>query len=998
MGSDSPVGAGVTDGGQGAGGGAPQGWPDAESVATALFDGSRTAMSLTAVDGRVLRVNAAFAALLGRRPEELVGRLDQDLVHPGHRTPSREPGRALAGEIDGFELERCYRHADGSPVWVRLSGTLVRSADGGPSCFATRMVDATERRLADRDRTMHHQALRAVIANSRSLIYLKDLHGRYLLANAPFLKAFGVSEEDLLGRDDTFLDPELAPVWRANDLRARIEEYQVDEWIDGADGRHFYESVKFPLHDPDGVVYATGGVSVDVTAARRSTQALTRARDEALAATATKSAFLAAMSHEIRTPLNAVIGMTGLLLDTRLDPAQRDFAATAQESGEALLSVIDDVLDFSRIESGQLDLDASPFVLRDCVERAVALVAVAAHAKGLELVVQIDDTCPLLVGDAGRLGQMVTNLLTNAVKFTEAGEVVLTATVTAHGYGEGAPVRLELAVGDTGIGIAADRMDRLFRSFSQVDSSTTRAHGGTGLGLVITHRIASAMNGGVTVRSEPGVGSTFTLTVELASIPERRSVPGTAGATSLAGISVLVVDDSEANRRVLRLQLEGWGAACTDVGGPVRAIELVAGGRRFDLAVLDLQMPVMDGHELAVALRALPSGRDLRLVLMTSLQTRSRFMESPLFAAVLTKPVKSRLLHEHLTRALQEPVVPAAPRPGAQALPRGLSAVHPAPSGNAPSAAAAPERAGQDLLATGPPMRILLAEDNPVNQRVAQLVLERLGHAVETVGNGVQAVQAVLRKRYDVVLMDIQMPRMDGLQATQQIRAELPAAAQPRIIALTANALAEDRVACMDAGMDDYLAKPVRAAELAAALNRARTPARRRAGDLAPTPGPSPLVLVPHLRPPDTVDAPGPDERGRPKDQREAEHDEAAAIGRRLAEIAGPDPAEDRELFTQLLTSFVGGLPEEAEGIVAALDGTDVDDAMRRAHGLKGSAANLGADALALVCADIEAGGRLVPAVFPDDAQQRLRDATEVTVAALGHVVRRLQDPPGLAG
>jgi PAS domain S-box-containing protein len=709
----------------------------------------------------------------------------------------------VAGERDGLRLTKRYLRPDGSLVHAELSTSLLRGPEGSPLYFATQIIDVTEQQQTRIERDTHLTMLRSVLANSQSLIYVKDLQGRYLLANEPFERAFGVTETELLGHDDTWLDPALAPVWRANDLRAQQGEHRVAEWSEGPAGRQHYDSVKLPLYDGAGQLYATCGISLDVTEARRVAEALTQARDVALAATAAKSSFLATMSHEIRTPMNAVIGLTGLLLDSALDAQQRDLLETVRNSGDALLNIINDILDFSKIEAGELTLEKQPFSLRQCIESAVTLVALPAHDKHLELVADVHPGCPeLLVGDVTRFRQVIVNLLGNAVKFTSAGEVMVTVTATpippSGRSATGPLVRLHVAVSDTGIGIPADRISSLFQSFSQVDTSTTREYGGTGLGLAISRRLAEAMSGDLAVVSEPGVGSTFTLCAEFPLVPELRAE--VEGIDALSGRSAVVVDDNDSSRRVLQQHLQHWGMNVTGCAGPADVLALVAGGGAFDVAVLDMAMPGMDGPQLALALRGHPAGRDLPLVLLSALQARSESPDLAAFSAVVTKPVRAAALFDALAAAL------GSPEPGLRAL-----------------ESAGGHRAGDGPAVRVPAvLRVLLAEDNIVNQKVAQLMIRRLGHNVDTVSNGQEALDAVHRVRYDVVLMDVQMPVLDGLAATERIRAELPRERQPYILALTANALAEDRAACMSAGIDAFLPKPVRQSELDDALQAVR--------------------------------------------------------------------------------------------------------------------------------------------------------------------------------
>ncbi len=723
-------------------------------------------------------------------------------VHPEDRA---RVGEVVAAAYDGTSTSFEYRTSalDGEErMLYAMTEVDVDPATGqGLRIFGT-ALDVTERRRAERalqeevaERRRAEEALaaneerlRTLVANAPVVLFALDEEGRFTLCEGSALGALGLGPGLLVGESafDVYRDvPEVAADIRtALEGRAFVEAREINgEWFE----MHYQ-----PVRAVDGNLAGVIGVATDITERKQFEVALEQARDAALDAARAKSAFLANMSHEIRTPMNAVIGMAGLLLDTHLDAEQQEFAEIIRHSGDALLAIINDILDFSKIEAGMLELEMQPFDLRDCAEAVLDLLAPQATAKALDLAYSMAPTTPtVVVGDVGRLRQILLNLLGNAVKFTERGEVVLAIDSREL---DNDRCTLHIAVRDTGIGIPTDVVHRLFQPFSQVDASMTRRYGGTGLGLAISRRLAELMGGALSVDSEVGRGSTFhlELTVQIGT-PSPRRIDLNREQAPLRGLRVLVVDDNNANRLIAVRQVEAWGMLPRDTASPFQALSWIEGGVAFDVALLDVRMPEMDGVTLASRIRELRSPETLALVLLSSIGQREPAVAQLGRTAYVTKPLKPAQLLATLTELW----------------------------GHAPAKAdqpVSPRVAYDPLMAERLPYRILLAEDNPVNQKLAARLLSQLGYRVDVVGDGEEVLQSLARQRYDLVLMDVQMPQLDGLETTRRIRQEGSASQQPWIVAMTARAMAGDREECLAAGMNDYISKPIHMADLVAML------------------------------------------------------------------------------------------------------------------------------------------------------------------------------------
>jgi PAS domain S-box-containing protein len=648
---------------------------------------------------------------------------------------------------------------------------------------------------------LERNLLRTVTHNIPDSIFAKDREGRYVFANSAFAKLNGAtSPSDFLGKTAFDMFPEeLASQFHAADLEVTkgdgtpVEDERTAE--DGEGNVKWIQMTKVPLIDEHGRVVGIVGVNRDITRRKQAEAQLQHAKEAAEAANEAKSIFLATMSHEIRTPMNGILGMTELVLDTELTSEQRDNLGLVRLSAESLLTVINDILDFSKIEAGKLDIESIPFDLRESLSETMKALAFRAHQKGLELIYELQPDVPeAVLGDPGRVRQIVVNLVGNSIKFTERGEILLSVMQEEE---SAEAVSLHFAVKDTGVGIPLDKQQKIFEPFSQADGSMARKYGGSGLGLTICTKLVERMHGRIWVESLPGQGSTFHFTIRLGLQSSRTARPTPLQPEELRNLPVLIVDDNFTNRRVLQGMLNRWGMRPTAVEGgraALQALEIAKStGRAFPLILLDGQMPEMDGFALAELIHKDPDLVGAAIMMLTSAGhagDAARCRELGV-AGYLVKPIRQGELLESILNVLQN---------GPKSQPAALITRH-------------------TLRETRHRASILLAEDNAVNQTLAVRLLEKRGYAVSVTGDGQAALAALEKDSFDLVLMDIQMPGMDGFEATKRIREkEKLSGKHIPIVAMTAHALKGDQERCVAAGMDGYVSKPIRTSELLSAI------------------------------------------------------------------------------------------------------------------------------------------------------------------------------------
>lgn len=838
------------------------------------------------------------------------------LLVTGMKSRSLYVSEGLEAGVDDFLLKPVDKAQLGAKV--RLFERLMRAERGSGELLASAQV-------VESGRSHNGLLLRTLIDNLPDYIYAKDSQSRFTLANKTLANLVGVeSPDDLIGLSDMdffpqeiaekFLDDE-QKLMRAKKPMISLPEKSINPITNKI---HWQTSTKVPLVDSNGNVTGIVGIGHDITALKDAEDALRSVNDDlakqtdiatALAAQAehanrAKSDFLANMSHEIRTPMNGIIGMTGLLLDSNLTEEQMQFAKSVWMCADSLLMLINDILDFSKIEAGKLELEVLDFDLRLTLDEINDTLAFKAQEKDLEYVCIVEPEVPsMLKGDPGRLRQVLINLVGNAAKFTSEGEILVRVQVVEDKEEQ---VTLRFSVTDTGIGIPEDRVASLFQAFTQVDASTTRKYGGTGLGLAISKQLSALMGGEIGVESDLDSGSTFWFTVVMdkqAEKSESERVRCTLSPDGLDGVRVLIVDDNATNRLLLDKQLLAWGCRRDAVsGGPEGLIAMRKAheeGDPFRLAILDMQMPEMDGETMALAIKQDKHLCSTHLVIMTSMGQRgdAAMMREVGVEAYLTKPVKQMQLCTCLLNILygdsgmQEEVQ------------RPLITRH---------------SLAEDLRHS---VRLLLVEDNATNQMVATQVLKKLGFHTDIANNGEEAVQALEKREYDLVLMDCQMPVMDGYEATRRVR-DINSAVlnhQTLIVAMTAHAMMGDREKCLSAGMDDYISKPVKPQALLEAIERWVTE------DTV-------LVSVDRL-------------------------EDAGAKGIFDFSVLLDKLDGDEDVARMILNTFQGDIPKQIEFLREAVTKGDAEDVQGRAHSVKGAAANVGANALSEVAASLERVG-----------------------------------------
>lgn len=943
---------------------------------------------------RFIRLSDSMLGKLGlESTEQAIGKSDADFFSRPHAQEALSDERQVmaTGEPVVGKLE-CETYEDKEETWCSSTKLPLRDLHGQVIGTFGISRDVTQQMKAEQELARERDLLRTIINLLPDLIFVKDRVGRFVIVNEAHRKLMGLeTAEELVGKSDfDFMPLELVCNYVADDQQVmRTGQPMVghEEVAQSHDGSEIWLlTSKVPLRDSEGEIIGLVGIGHDITEMKKAGQELLAAKDTADAANRAKSDFLANMSHEIRTPMNAIIGMTELLLDTDIDDSQREYLVMVQASGESLLSIINDILDFSKIEAGKLELDVSEFDLREGLGDTMKALALRAHAKELELAFRIDPNVPQkLVGDGGRLRQVIVNLVGNAVKFTQHGEVVVDVNAVER---SDETVKLQVCVRDTGIGIPLEQQKRIFQEFEQADTSTTRRFGGTGLGLAISSRLIHIMGGDLWLESEPNVGSQFFFTVTL----ERASNGGAPydDMVVVGGTQVLIVDDNKTNRQILCEMLKNWGMRPQAYERPEEGLEALQTcheeGNPFGLILSDVQMPDVDGFEFAQWVRNSEDVKHTPIIMLTSggrngdAERRSNLK----IADRLMKPVKQSELFDSIVRVLG---VTAPEKENAR-----------------------DENASASAYDFGT-LRVLLAEDNLVNQKLAVGVLKKNGHVVTVVNNGQEAIDQLEEGSYDLVLMDVQMPVLDGLSATREIReSEKHTGRHIPIIAMTAHALKGDREKCLESGMDEYIAKPIRVSVMMdkfqvvlGSANRTADPndgsvsGEEQSSERPAEPVPSVAIAAvdeaklaepaasPTVQADSNVQSPEDDSHAMSiaEDAARLFPEEPVIDWVKATAIVGGDP----DLLNEILAVYL----KEKNSLLVTIDNSllanDHDTLFRAAHTLKGASAAVGA------AGAVEAAKRLELAARDGqtDGLKEMHDQLLVEVASVQREIERHQ-------
>ena len=830
----------------------------------------------------------AIADSLGRNVLHFIDARDRERVADGL-------SQLMGRQVDSMRHEARYITRDGNVRWIDVCARAEHDGQGRLAGITGSLTDITERRLAARELRHNLNFVDALIETIPIPLYLKDVQGRYLRANRAFCAFFQLPQSDILGLTAAdLLPPQEAQQVARQDVRLMLDKgsqtYEDRLTIGGRQVDVLFS--KATLLKSDGGLSGLVGTLVEISSQKAAERALLLAKEVAESASRSKSEFLANMSHEIRTPMNGILGMTDLVLDSQLDAHQRKYLEIVKASADALLCIINDILDFSKIEAGMLTLESIPFDLRQLMQETMRAHAMRAQASGLELVLDLDPALPQTVlGDPGRLRQVLTNLTGNAIKFTPRGEVIVSARLRASGHGM---AQLQLDVRDTGIGIAADMQEAVFDAFQQEDGSTTRRFGGTGLGLSITRRLVTMMKGEISLSSALGKGSTFSVDLSLPVSDNRLPLPPPGA--SLAGRSITLVDDNPSSLTILRRIFEHCGASVTACESGEAALDACRTSLPTDCIIMDFAMPGMNGFDTATALAALPHWSQVPIVMLSSsgsLGDAARCRELGIQGYLLKPASPEELLSVTLSV---------------------LGTCRGEPS-------AAPVVTRHAIRESMPGLDILLVEDNAMNRELATVLLTNAGHKVTHAAHGREALEHHAAGHFDLILMDLQMPEMGGFEATAQIR-QREAQGMPKsvIIAMTASAFEGDRERCIDGGMDDYLSKPFRTAAFQSLIQQ------------------HVLQIGKHMPPPATAPEAAP----------------ALADGAPRFDYAAALAGADADVIAIIGASFLDGLPAQLAALRAALQADDRPTVSRQAHTLAGLLGNFHAAPAVAIATAIE--------------------------------------------